>query len=106
MSVVDSRFRSVRQSEPVRHEIPNRNDTPFQVRVNRFGVLVLRLAIRERRLDREGVDMSAMSSVEFAQDEFDACQRGDIPFVMNAHTDDVVAEAPVSKTSRVGDRSR
>jgi hypothetical protein len=39
------------------------------------------------------------SNVEFIEDLFAAFGRGDIGYVIDAHADDVVMEAPVSRTS-------
>ena len=43
--------------------------------------------------------MSAESNVEFVKDLFAAFERGDISYVVDAHSDDAVSESPVSRTS-------
>jgi ketosteroid isomerase-like protein len=43
--------------------------------------------------------MSAESNIEFVNDLFAAFGRGDIGYVIDAHADDIVMEAPVSRTS-------
>jgi ketosteroid isomerase-like protein len=43
--------------------------------------------------------MAAEANVEFINDLFAAFGRGDIDYVIDAHADDIVMEAPVSRTS-------